>query len=44
MLAVRQNPGCLFAYNSTLAGFGAGNHAYVRLTQSLGTKVVAQGD
>ncbi len=26
-----------FAYNSTVAGFGAGNHAYTRLTKLLGT-------
>jgi len=33
-----------FAYNSVVAGFGAGNHDYVRLTQPLGTKAVAQGN
>lgn len=33
-----------FAYNSAVVGFGAGNHDYVRLTQPLGTKAVAQGN
>lgn len=33
-----------FDYNSTLAGFGAGNHAYTRLTTLAGTGVMAQGN
>ena len=31
-----------FAYNSPVAGFGVGNHVYVRITQPLGTKAVTQ--
>ncbi len=33
-----------FAHNSVVAGFTPGNHAYVRITQPLGTKTVAQGN
>ncbi len=33
-----------FAHNSVVAGFTPGNHAYVRITQPLGTKAVAQGN
>ncbi len=33
-----------FAHNSEVAGFTPGNHAYVRITQPLGTKTVAQGN